>query len=482
MFIIDGVLTWSATDLTLAAECEYALLRALDYKLGRAEAEQAPDDPFMKHIGALGDLHEARLLDELQATREVMVLKHVDGYSRANVEAARDATIAAFTAQPDVIAQAAFFDGEFFGYADFVQRTSEGWMISDAKLARSAKPKALIQLGAYADQVASLGLPVADRVSLLLGTGEPVYFPTADVLPVFRERRARLRTLLAGHQTSGTPVAWGDDSLMACGTCVECEASAASHHDVILVAGLRMDQRSKLHAEGITTIHELAIAPTRPTGMAQATFDKLQAQARMQQAQRDAGPGATPTYELTARAAKMLALLPAPSEGDLFFDFEGDPLYDEGDPSRVGLEYLWGVMDTAEKYDPIWAHSSLQERAAFVRFMDDVAARRAAHPDMHIYHYAPYETSALKRLAMRYQTKEKELDDLLRSEVFVDLYATVRGSVRISQPSYSIKKLEPLYMAEDELREGDVADGAGSIVAYAEYRDLLLDLSSTLGS
>ena len=73
------------------------------------------------------------------------------------------------------------------------------------------------------------------------------------------------------------------------------------------------------------------------------------------------------------------------------------------------------------------------------------------HPDMHIYHYAPYETSALKRLAMRYQTKEKELDDLLRSEVFVDLYATVRGAVRVSQPSYSIKKLEPLYMG-DELR------------------------------
>ena len=93
------------------------------------------------------------------------------------------------------------------------------------------------------------------------------------------------------------------------------------------------------------------------------------------------------------------------------------------------------------------------------------------HPDLHIYHYAPYETTALKRLAMRYQTREEELDDLLRSEVFVDLYATVRGSIRVSQPSYSIKKLEPLYMG-DQLRESDVADGAGSIVAYREFRDV----------
>jgi len=103
--------------------------------------------------------------------------------------------------------------------------------------------------------------------------------------------------------------------------------------------------------------------------------------------------------------------------------------------------------------------------------MDFVAECRTKHPDMHVYHYAPYETAALKRLAARYQTKEKELDDLLRSEVFVDLYATVRGSIRVSAPSYSIKKLEPLYMG-DELRKSGVQAGDASIVAYYDYRSL----------
>ncbi len=166
---------------------------------------------------------------------------------------------------------------------------------------------------------------------------------------------------------------------------------------------------------------------------------------------------------------------PAPSAGDLFFDFEGDPLYDEGDPSRVGLEYLWGVLGTDETYAPLWAHDSAQERDGLRRRSWTWSPSAApSHPDMHIYHYAPYETTALKRLAMRYQTKEKELDDLLRSEVFVDLYATVRGSVRVSAPSYSIKKLEPLYMG-DELRSDEddaVADGGASVVAYHEYRAL----------
>ena len=40
---------------------------------------------------------------------------------------------------------------------------------------------------------------------------------------------------------------------------------------------------------------------------------------------------------------------------------------------------------------------------------------------MHVYHYAQYEITALKRLMGRYGTREDELDDLLRRGVFVDL-------------------------------------------------------------
>ncbi len=397
----------------------------------------------------------------------------------AKVEAAGDATLKAFMNGTDVVYQAAFFDGEFFGYADFIERADDGWLVCDAKLARSAKPKALLQLGAYADQIWRMKLPLSLTVSLLLGSGERVDFHVSDVLPIFIERRDRLRQLLAAHQAGGTPVAWGDERLVACGKCPECQAASTDTHDVIGVAGLRMEQRSKLHAAApsIRTIADLAVATVKPAGMAQATFDKLRAQAALQWKRMQAAEGAPVAYELTATGPKMLALLPGPSVGDLFFDFEGDPLYDEGDLSRIGLEYLWGVLDTAEQYAPLWAHSSAEERDAFVSFMGIVAERRAQYPDMHIYHYAPYETSALKRLAMRYQTKEKELDDLLRSEVFVDLYATVRGSVRVGQPSYSIKKLEPLYMG-DELRSDDkdaIGDGGASVVAYHEYRDLRVD-------
>lgn len=473
MFIVDGALHWSASDLTAAAACEYAVLRTLDHKLGWGAALQESEDPLMRHIAALGDVHEERLLAEYMASGDVVQMPRVLGsHTAAKLQAARDDTLKALLSNAPVVYQAAFSDGEFFGYADFVERADDGWRVCDAKLARQAKPQALLQLGAYAEQMRTLGLPVSSSVALLLGNGERVEFQLSDVLPVFSERRERLRELLGTHRSGGRPVEWGASGVRACGGCAECRDAAEQADDLVLVAGLRMDQRRKLRAAGILTMGDLAAATSRPGDIGQSTFDKLRAQAAIQWSQRHAGEGAPVVFEMLDGAAEALPRLPAPSAGDLFFDFEGDPLYDEGDPSRVGLEYLWGILGTADDYTPIWAHDWAEEREAFVTFMELVAKRRADHPDMHIYHYAPYETSALKRLAMRYQTCEKELDDLLRSEVFVDLYATVRASVRVSAPSYSIKKLEPLYMG-DELRSDDddaVSDGGASVVAYHEFR------------
>ena len=63
-------------------------------------------------------------------------------------------------------------------------------------------------------------------------------------------------------------------------------------------------------------------------------------------------------------------------------------------------------------------------------------------------------------------TREEEVDELLRREVFVDLYAVVRQGLRISHPRYSIKNVEQFYMArEAELRAGD-----DSIMLYERWR------------
>ena len=105
---------------------------------------------------------------------------------------------------------------------------------------------------------------------------------------------------------------------------------------------------------------------------------------------------------------------------------------------------------------------------AYEQLVDHLMQAWEQDPGMHVYHYAPYEVTALKRLVVAHQTGEDYLDDLLRAGVFVDLYAVIRRSVRVGQPSYSIKKLEPLYMG-DQLRTGEVTNAADSIAEYAEY-------------
>jgi uncharacterized protein len=69
-------------------------------------------------------------------------------------------------------------------------------------------------------------------------------------------------------------------------------------------------------------------------------------------------------------------------------------------------------------------------------------------------------------IAARHGEGEDVVDQLLRDGVLVDLYPIVRGALRIGTPSYSIKKLEPLYMGDEE-RAG-VTNAADSIGEYVE--------------
>ena len=136
-----------------------------------------------------------------------------------------------------------------------------------------------------------------------------------------------------------------------------------------------------------------------------------------------------------------LSLLPEPSPGDIFFDFEGDPFVGEG-----GLEFCSAMPSwarTERTYAPRTGPSRrADEKSAFERFVDFVMARLRDYPDLHIYHFAPYEPGALKRLMGRYATRENEIDFCCAAECFIDLYTVVRHGIRASLESYSIKKLE----------------------------------------
>ena len=472
---------WSASDLKAAAECEFAWCRAIDAKLGRVPAVDEPEDATLARAALLGDVHErnvlARYLDDLGADR-VHLVEKVSSVDAVALAAAVEETVQALGSDAVVVFQAAFATPEFVGFADFLKRDDDGrWRVQDSKLARKARVTALMQLAAYVDQLDRLGIPRSDEVDLILGDGSVSTHSVDDLLPLFQVRRARLRALIADRRiddgSAGAALAWGDDrgdlEVVACGRCATCEEQVIAHRDLLMVARMRPVQRARLRAAGIETIDALAEAPTPPDGMNTDTFETLRAQARLQiQADADGAP----TYDVHYAAA--IHTLPVPSHGDIFFDFEGDPLYTEPAPdgqAHWGIDYLFGWVDNSDQYTALWAHDFAAEREAFERFLDFVKLRRAAHPGMHIYHYAPYETSHLVAMAARHGVREGEIDRLLREGVFVDLYPLVLRTVRVGTRSYSIKKLEPLYMGAD-VRTSDVQKGDDSIVQYVAAREL----------
>lgn len=357
------------------------------------------------------------------------------------------------------------------GFADFLIREGAATTVADAKLARSVRVQAVLQMAAYAHELRAAGIEASDEGVLILGDTSWSRQNVGRVIPVYLERRRRFETLVDGHCAGGTPVRWGDPDVVACGRCPTCALEVEAHRDLLLVAGMRVTQRARLSGAGITTIDELAAHDGDPVrGVPARTMARLCGQARLQVAQ-----DADDVIQYEVIDAATLGLLPPPSAGDIFFDFEGDPMWQGSRVDEHGLEYLFGVLEPpsdpadAGEFTPLWAHDRAQERQALVDFLDDVRERRARWPDLHVYHYANYEKSALLRLAARHGVGEADVDDLLRQRVLVDLYPVVKGAVRVSRPSYGLKQLEPLYLGDDG-RKGDVTAAVDSVLEYAEYR------------
>ncbi len=506
MFLLDtteavtnsGGLVFSPSDLLVGAECEYRLLCRLDESLGRRP--RSPDvvaDQLLTRTAELGLRHERQLLYAYE--REFGPFERASGRGVARIDPprrmtwadlvdARERTFTAIEAGADVVYQASFFDGSFHGRADFLVRTDHDhalYTVVDAKLARRAKVPALLQLAAYADQLLVAGFLVAPQVRLILGTQATSHYRLTDLLPVYRAWRGRLLAVVDEHLMRDGRAPWGG-GVRLCGRCDDCIRAATERRDVLLVGGVYESQRARLRAAGIETVEDLIAATEPPEQMATGMFERLRANAALQFGAAD--PDGTVTWLQDGTPARLswqiidthpVDALPPPSAGDIFFDFEGDPLWSDDRGRTWGIDYLFGYVERPEQADDpppfgaFWAHDLAGEREALIGFVDYVMARREQFPDLHVYHYAAYEKTHLLSIAARHGVYEDEVDRLLSEGVLVDLYAVVRRALRISAKSYSIKKLEPLYMGA-ELRAGEVQDAATSVVAYAEYCDLVV--------
>ncbi|WP_153504939.1 TM0106 family RecB-like putative nuclease [Cumulibacter manganitolerans] len=481
MRLENGTISYSPGDLRAFLTCQLATLRGVDALLGRrVPAVPQPPDVLGDRLGEAGRAHQDQVRDEFRRRygdhspgREGGVLDLGSG-GPVTPTAAADA-VALLGTGPQVVAQVPVAAGRLYGAADYLVRVHDRWQLVEVRLGLRLKDVYLAQIGALALGLLSRGVALEADAVLATGRGERLPVPLLEAMDRAREVIAALEAALDVRLVADAPASWDDDSIAACGWCPTCQREMTLARDVRLTAGLRMPDRALLRAAGVRTIDQLAVAAGPIEGLDEARFETLRAQARLQV--RQLPPGAEldpsrelpPVFEVYDRSA--LDALPSPSDGDLFFDFESDPMWDGGDAR--GLHYLFGMVlpDARETYLAFWAHDRDAELAALRDFVRLLTERLVAHPDLHVYHYSSYEIVVLQEIAKRHGFAEQVVDDWVARGVFVDLLPVVKSSVRTSQPGYGLKKIEPLYMG-DELRTGTVLDGAASVAGYERYAEL----------
>ena len=460
----NGQIHVSATDLAKHLACRH--LTSLDLRAARGEIKRIyRNDPGLAVLEERGFRHEAAYLSYLK-DRGCDVLRDENGLDD---DGRLQRTLYAMRSGAGAIAQADLKAGRWRGRADVLLKVdrpsnlgSWSYEIVDTKLARETRGGTVLQLCLYSELVAQIQGVMPDRMHVVTPGRQfqPETFRTDDFLAYYRFVKSRLEAEI----DADTILATYPDPVEHCELCqwwTLCNDRRRSDDHLSFVAGISKLQIGELRKWDITTLANLATLPLplrdRPERGAPETFVKVREQARLQLEYRTTNK---PAHELLAlEPDRGLARLPEPSRGDIFLDFEADPFVEDG-----GLEYLLGYATLNEigeaEYIPSWAFDRANERRMFESFVDMVTERHSRYPDLHIYHFAPYEPTALKRLMGRYATREDEIDRMLRMGLLVDLHGVVRQTLRASVERYSLKDLEVFFEFH---RQTDLRDAKQSL-------------------
>ncbi|HYX08996.1 MAG TPA: TM0106 family RecB-like putative nuclease, partial [Bacteroidales bacterium] len=455
---------YSASDLVNYLGCKH--LTELDRQtvLGKIPP---PDwkNPALALIQQKGIEHEQAYVNHLKF--QDLCVRELDGHSG-------ESTLQAMKEGVDIITQARFEKDGWVGIADVLKKVpgestlgNYHYEIEDTKLAAETKAGTVLQLCLYADLLGNLQGRIPENLYVIKPgeafSADQYRYPEFEAYYRFVKKQF-IHTLEAKPEdTYPMPVA-------KCDTCrwwKDCNQKWHDDDHLSLVAGIRSNQLKELEEQGIKTLETYAGEEkpfrSKPSKGNEETYKKIHDQAKIQLKGRKENKL---LYELLpVMPQRGLNRLPKPSKGDIYFDIEGDHFYEEG-----GLEYLLGISlrnaSDAQEYKGFWAKTRKEEKEAFIQFMEFTLTRWKSFPDMHIYHYAPYEPSAIKRLASRHAVFEEEVDRLLRSERFIDLFAVIKETLIASVESYSLKDIEQftgytrkanLRMASEARRQMSIA-------------------------
>ncbi|WP_420378767.1 TM0106 family RecB-like putative nuclease [Gilvibacter sp.] len=440
MKIKNDHLIYTPTDLSAHGSCKHLT------QLNKLHARGEIADPVLNTNRVLQLLIDKGLEFEEQYLQELKKQGKNVIEIRTDDRNAEEHTLEAMRNSVDVIYQARLREeGKWSGWADFLIKTEKpsslgnwSYEVWDTKLANDTKAGTILQIGLYSQRVAQIQGSNPDFMGVIKPEGEEIFRYDEYAAYIRLVKRNLEDTIANEYRTYPEPVSHCD----ICKWWKNCNAVRRADDHLTFVAGMGKSQIKEFNIHEINTLEKLANLeapiPFKPTKGVIDTYSKLREQARVQNESRQAG--GKPVYEtLEVEDGKGLNKLPKPSQNDIFLDFEGDRMVEPD-----GLEYMIGYVHKGV-YHALWAFNEEEEKKIFEQFIDLAYKLKQQDPSLHIYHYAPYEVTAFKRLMGKYASCENEIDTFLRSGTFVDLYNVVRQSVRASVERYSIKDLEVFF-------------------------------------
>ena len=500
----------SATKVVQFSGCKHSVSLDLLAEKDSSYKRNAKDET-LDLIAAQGVEFEKQYLNFLKRDYSVIEIPDTKGVVTDEVV---NLTLDSMRAGVDFIYQAALFSNGEYGVADFLRKTNKpsklgnfSYEILDTKLKSKLDPKYVFQLVFYSDilyniqgfkpQYSYLILKNRDFNDIKSFTEEKILL--SDVEDYARNMKSRLEDFIKSPpETKALPCS-------ACDMCEwsnHCKNEWESNDSLVLIPGITADQIKKIEHKFQDlnidpTVENIANFDQKIDNLNIETQKQIIQHAKLQVIKRQTNKSNFVSLKL--EEGRGLNLLPEPQEGDMFYDIEGNPYHEE--QGVMGLEYLNGIWFTESdhtflshfpetlaysstigkypeqiisdsrhgKFLAIWAHSRDEEKIALIKLFDFFEKRIAKYPLARIYHYAPYEITALKKLVQIHRYGEAQLDNWLREGRFVDLYKVVKGALNHSETAYSIKNMEAFYL-DKSVREGDVKNGGESIIAYENWK------------